>query len=89
MLRSGEADIVIAGGSEALSKFHLNGFNTLHILDTEVQIGTVLYLAFLRKETARAHGGCEQQENNGYKGRSECATVQSHRYKNDEKGKLL
>lgn len=36
MLRSGEADFVIAGGSEALSKFHLNGFNTLHILDTEV-----------------------------------------------------
>ena len=36
MLRSDEADIVIAGGSEALSKFHLNGFNTLHILDTEV-----------------------------------------------------
>lgn len=36
MLRSGEADIIIAGGSEALSKFHLNGFNTLHILDTEV-----------------------------------------------------
>lgn len=36
MLRSGEADLVIAGGSEALSKFHLNGFNTLHILDTEV-----------------------------------------------------
>lgn len=35
MLRSGEADFVIAGGSEALSKFHLNGFNTLHILDTE------------------------------------------------------
>ena len=36
MLRSGEADIVIAGGSEALSRFHLNGFNTLHILDTDV-----------------------------------------------------
>ncbi len=36
MLRTGEADIVIVGGSEALSKFHLNGFNTLHILDTEV-----------------------------------------------------
>ena len=33
MLKSGEADIVIAGGSEALSKFHLNGFNTLMILD--------------------------------------------------------
>ena len=35
MLRSGEADIVIAGGSEALTKFHLNGFNTLMILDKE------------------------------------------------------
>lgn len=35
MLRNGEADIVIAGGSESLSKFHLNGFNTLMILDRE------------------------------------------------------
>lgn len=33
MLRTGEADIVIAGGSEALTRFHLNGFNTLMILD--------------------------------------------------------
>ncbi len=35
MLRRGEADIVIAGGTESLSKFHLNGFNTLMILDKE------------------------------------------------------
>ncbi|MCR5313172.1 MAG: beta-ketoacyl-[acyl-carrier-protein] synthase family protein [Bacteroidaceae bacterium] len=35
MLKSGETDIVIAGGTEALSKFHLNGFNTLMILDHE------------------------------------------------------
>ncbi|MBO4663970.1 MAG: beta-ketoacyl synthase chain length factor [Bacteroidaceae bacterium] len=35
MLKTGEADIVIAGGTEALSKFHLNGFNTLMILDKE------------------------------------------------------
>lgn len=35
MLSRGEADIVIAGGSEALSVFHLNGFNTLMILDKE------------------------------------------------------
>ena len=35
MLRSDEADIVIAGGSEALSRFHFNGFNTLMILDHE------------------------------------------------------
>lgn len=33
MLRAGDADIVIAGGTEALSKFHLNGFNSLMILD--------------------------------------------------------
>ena len=35
MLRNDEADIVIAGGTEALSRFHLNGFNTLMILDKE------------------------------------------------------
>lgn len=35
MLKRGEADVVIAGGSESLSKFHLNGFNTLMILDKE------------------------------------------------------
>ena len=33
LLESGEADIVVAGGSEALSRFHLNGFNSLMILD--------------------------------------------------------
>ena len=33
MLKHNEADIIIAGGSEALSRFHLNGFNTLMILD--------------------------------------------------------
>lgn len=35
MLGRGDADVVIAGGSESLSKFHLNGFNTLMILDRE------------------------------------------------------
>jgi 3-oxoacyl-[acyl-carrier-protein] synthase-1 len=35
MLKSGRADVVIAGGSECLTKFHLNGFNTLMILDKE------------------------------------------------------
>ncbi len=33
MIKAGEADIVIAGGSESLSIFHLNGFNSLMILD--------------------------------------------------------
>ena len=35
MLKNDEADLVIAGGSEPLSRYHLNGFNTLMILDRE------------------------------------------------------
>ena len=35
MLEEGEADMVVAGGTEALSLFHLNGFNSLMILDHE------------------------------------------------------
>lgn len=33
LIRSGRADIVVAGGCECLTKFHLNGFNSLMILD--------------------------------------------------------
>lgn len=33
MLKAGILDAVIVGGSECLTKFHLNGFNTLMILD--------------------------------------------------------
>ena len=35
LLKAGEADIIVAGGTEALSLFHLNGFNSLMILDKE------------------------------------------------------
>jgi 3-oxoacyl-(acyl-carrier-protein) synthase len=35
MLADGEADIAVCGGSEALSRFHLNGFRSLMILDHE------------------------------------------------------
>ncbi|MCD8317561.1 MAG: beta-ketoacyl synthase chain length factor [Paraprevotella sp.] len=35
MIRTGKADVVIAGGSESLSLFHLNGFRSLMILDAE------------------------------------------------------
>ena len=35
MLRCGLADIVVVGGAECLSLFHLNGFNALMILDHE------------------------------------------------------
>ncbi len=33
MIKSGVIDIAVVGGAEALTKFHLNGFNTLMILD--------------------------------------------------------
>jgi 3-oxoacyl-(acyl-carrier-protein) synthase len=35
MIRSGKLDRVLAGGCESLTKFHLNGFNALKILDKE------------------------------------------------------
>ena len=36
LIKNGQADIVVAGGTEALSRFHLNGFNSLMILDKEL-----------------------------------------------------
>ena len=36
LIKTGRADIAVAGGTECLSKFHLNGFNSLMILDNEV-----------------------------------------------------
>ena len=35
MLQNDEADLVVAGGSESLSRYHLNGFNSLMILDRQ------------------------------------------------------
>jgi 3-oxoacyl-[acyl-carrier-protein] synthase-1 len=35
MLRAGKLDRVVAGGCESLTMFHLNGFNSLKILDKE------------------------------------------------------
>lgn len=35
MIRNGLLDVVVAGGADALTKFTLNGFNTLMILDKE------------------------------------------------------
>ena len=35
LIKAGKADMVVAGGTEALSRFHLNGFNSLMILDHE------------------------------------------------------
>ena len=36
LIKSGEFDLIIAGGSECITKFHLNGFNSLMILDHEL-----------------------------------------------------
>ena len=33
LIKSGRADVVVAGGTECLSRYHVNGFNTLMILD--------------------------------------------------------
>ena len=35
MIKTGMLDAVVVGGAECLTKFHLNGFNTLMILDKE------------------------------------------------------
>ena len=35
LIQSGRYDIVLAGGSESLSRYHLNGFNSLMILDSK------------------------------------------------------
>jgi 3-oxoacyl-[acyl-carrier-protein] synthase-1 len=35
LIRSGQLDMVVAGGTDALTKFTLNGFNSLMILDKE------------------------------------------------------
>lgn len=35
LIKAGLADIVVAGGSECLTKYHLNGFNSLKILDKD------------------------------------------------------
>ena len=36
LIQENRADVVIAGGCECLSRYHLNGFNTLMILDREI-----------------------------------------------------
>lgn len=35
LIKSGRCDVVVAGGSECLTRYHLNGFNSLKILDSE------------------------------------------------------
>ena len=36
LIKAGFVDVAVVGGCEALTRFHLNGFNALMILDTEI-----------------------------------------------------
>ena len=78
MLKAGDADIVVAGGSEALTRFHLNGFNSLMILDHDVcrpfdrdRAGLNLgegaaYVVMEREENAVRRGATPQAYLTGY-----------------------
>ncbi len=68
MIRTGRASTAVAGGSECLSRFHLNGFNTLKILDKDpcrpfdntragLNLGEgAAYLVLESEESAKARG---------------------------------
>lgn len=68
LIESGEYDIVVVGGAECLSKFHLNGFNSLMILDSlpcrpfdqnrnGLNLGEgAAYLVLESEETAKTRG---------------------------------
>jgi 3-oxoacyl-(acyl-carrier-protein) synthase len=78
MLRRGEADIVVVGGSECITKFHLNGFNSLMILDTKpcrpfdatragLNLGEgAAYLVLETEESAKRRGVKAQAMLSGY-----------------------
>ena len=72
LIESGQADIVVAGGTEALTRFHLNGFNALMILDREqcrpfdatragLNLGEGAAYVVLESETAARKRGAEIQ----------------------------
>ena len=78
MICCGKADIVVVGGSECITKFHLNGFNSLMILDTKpcrpfdatrngLNLGEgAAYLVLESEESARRRGVKPQALLSGY-----------------------
>ena len=81
MLKLKRADIVVVGGTECLSKFHLDGFNTLMILDHQpcrpfdknrngLNLGEgAAYLVMEREEVARSRGIIPLCQLSGYSNR--------------------
>ena len=78
MLKLNRTDIVVVGGTECLSKFHLDGFNSLMILDHEpcrpfdknrngLNLGEgAAYLVMEREGTARQRGVTPLCQLSGY-----------------------
>lgn len=78
MIKAGIVDIAVVGGSEALTKFHLNGFNTLMILDKEncrpfdkdrtgINLGEgAAYIVLESEKSAKARGVKIMAELSGY-----------------------
>ena len=78
MLKMNRTDIVVVGGTECLSKFHLDGFNSLMILDHEpcrpfdknrngLNLGEgAAYLVMEREETAHQRGVAPLCQLSGY-----------------------
>ena len=68
LLRCGRTDLVIAGGTECLSKFHLDGFNTLMILDSEPCKPCDKYRPGLNLGEGAAYVVMETRENAAHRG---------------------
>lgn len=78
LIKTGKVDAAVVGGTEGLSKFHLNGFNTLMILDRETckpfsqnHVGLNLgegaaYLVIEKAEDAEKRGAETLCELSGY-----------------------
>lgn len=78
LINSGIVEIAVVGGAEALTKFHLNGFNTLMILDKEncrpfdrdrsgINLGEGAgYIVLESEESAKRRGVTPLAELSGY-----------------------